>query len=143
MATIQKTDNLHLATEIYNLVNQNDIDHLRDHYAKNVTLESEGTHEKIKGRDGVVEYVRNFKTAFPDLQLKLTRQVVSTNYVVNEYTANGTHHGPLHSPTGDIRPTGRAISVPVCEVMHMKDGEIISSRQYWDSATLLNQLGVI
>ena len=139
----KRSENLQLVTDFYDLVNRNDMDGVSDHIARNIALRSLPTQQKIKGRKDVLEYVRDLKTAFPDLKLKLSRQVVGTTYVVSEYTASGTHRGTFHSPLGNVLPTGRSINVPICEVLEVHSGKIVSARQYYDSATLLNQLGAI
>ena len=87
--------------------------------------------------------MQGFKTAFPDCTVNLTKQIATENYVVSEFVARGTHKGPLVGPGGEIPATGRSIDYPVCEVWEFKDGKLFRLRNYFDSATLLQQLGVI
>jgi predicted ester cyclase len=50
----------------------------------------------------------------------------------------GTHTGPLQ----DIAPTGRSVALPGCNVIELRDGLIYREADYFDTATMLKQLGV-
>ena len=62
--------------------------------------------------------------------------------VVLELTWRGTHKGPLQTPTGQIAATGKPIEIEACQVYRIADGKPQSMRQYFDMATMLQQLGV-
>ena len=36
----------------------------------------------------------------------------------------GTHLGPLHLPAGTLRPTGKRMDAPCCDVFELVDGKI-------------------
>jgi ketosteroid isomerase-like protein len=63
--------------------------------------------------------------------------------VVVEFRGRGTHTGPLANPAGDIRATGRKVDIPFCQVYRLKGGKIVSSRLYFDTATMMGQLGLL
>jgi limonene-1,2-epoxide hydrolase len=42
----------------------------------------------------------------------------------------------------NINPTNRRVSVPVCGVLEVRDNKIYSEHEYWDSNTVLQQMGV-
>jgi len=136
------TDNIALAKDIYALVSKNDVGKLADLYADNAVLISIPWNTTFRGRNGILDFVRAFKTAFPDLKLNLTHQVAEDDFVVTEYVARGTHKGVFVSPMGDISPTNRNIEIPVCEVVQFKDGKMVTCRQYWDTGTFARQLGL-
>jgi hypothetical protein len=54
----------------------------------------------------------------------------------------GKHAGVLKTPSGDIPPTGRAIELPFCEVYRFQGGKISACNLYFDTGTLLRQLGL-
>ena len=57
-----------------------------------------------------------------------------------EFTVEGTNDGPL----GSMKPTGRKMSLPFCEICRFdKQGRIVSGGCYYDQYTLLTQLGHI
>ena len=56
------------------------------------------------------------------------------------FTVLGTNDGPL----GSLKPTGRKMSLPFCEICHFdKEGHVVSGSCYYDQYTLLTQLGHI
>jgi hypothetical protein len=60
--------------------------------------------------------------------------------VVAQFTVEGTNDGPL----GSLKPTGRKMSLPFCEICHFdKQGRIVSGGCYYAQYTLLTQLGHI
>ena len=42
-----------------------------------------------------------------------------------------------------IAATGRSFSLPYVDIFQARDGKFVSHRIYWDSITLLTQLGVM
>ena len=138
-----ETDNLSLAKDIYDLVSKNDLNRLGMLYADNAVLVNMAWNTAYRGRHGVLEYVRNFKTAFPDLKLNVSHQVAEEEFVITELVMRGTHKGVFVTPMGNISPTNRFIEVPMCGVLQFKDGKMVSSRQYFDTGTLMRQLGLI
>ena len=60
--------------------------------------------------------------------------------VIARFTAEGTNDGPL----GSLKPTGRRMTLPFCEICHFdQQGQIVSGSCYYDQYTLLTQLGHI
>ena len=51
--------------------------------------------------------------------------------------------GALHSPAGDIAPTGRAVAVDYIHVLRFRDGKHISFNLMFDRLLMLEQLGLI
>jgi predicted ester cyclase len=59
--------------------------------------------------------------------------------VIVEFDLLGTHRGPLRG----IPPTGRQFRCPVVALFLFADDRIVCERVYFDSATILRQLGLI
>ena len=62
---------------------------------------------------------------------------------VEEGTFSGTHEGVLHTPSGDVPPTGRAVSLPYIHVLRFRDGLHVSFNLIFDRLLMLEQLGLI
>jgi steroid delta-isomerase-like uncharacterized protein len=97
----------------------------------------------LRGPEGLRQWFQGFLRAFPDVNAELTNVLVAGDWVVTEHTGRGTHTGPLVSPAGEIPPTGRSIEVQIAEVCRMQDGKLVLLRAYYDSATMLRQLGLL
>src|SRR5260370_41557592 len=63
----------------------------------------------LRGRDQVKEYMKLFWSAFPDMKVSESYQVIAGATAVTESTYSATHTGPLRTPNGDIPATGRPV----------------------------------
>jgi steroid delta-isomerase-like uncharacterized protein len=95
------------------------------------------------GPEGVRRYCEEWATAFPDARCDITGVVASESGVVVEFVGRGTHSGPLATPMGDIPATNRYAELPCCEVYDLRDGKLARLRLYFDTGTLLRQLGLV
>jgi len=100
-------------------------------HGRNVTLNS---------RDKFREWTEAWAKAFSDGRIMNREYIDAGDTVVAQFTAVGTNDGPF----GSLKPTGRKMSLPFCEICHFdKEGRIISGGCYYDQYTLLTQLGHI
>ena len=95
-----------------------------------------------RGPQGYRHDYERWRTAFPDGTVEITKVIAEGDWVVVEYTNSGTNTGPLRTAIGDFPPTNRKIKVKYCSVMQIKDGKVISGRDYYDVSTILRQLGL-
>ena len=100
------------------------------------------TARKVQGADEVIALWQGWATAFPDSRATFHQELTSGNMVVLEHTWNGTHSGPLQMPTGTIPATGKSINLRACAVVEIVGDKAKLTRQYFDMATLLQQIGV-
>ena len=94
------------------------------------------------GPQGYKNDYERWRTAFPDGTVKITNVIAEGDWVVVEFTNSGTNTGPLRTAVGDFPPTNRKIEVSYCSVMQIKNGKVISGRDYYDVNTILHQLGL-
>jgi steroid delta-isomerase-like uncharacterized protein len=97
---------------------------------------------RAQGPDQVLAVWKGWAAAMPDSKATFHDAFVSGNTVVLELTWRGTHTGPLETPAGPIPPTGKRFELRACQVVEIAGGKTKSVRQYFDMATLLQQLGV-
>lgn len=97
-----------------------------------------GDGEIHKGVDAGIAVGEMYTRAFPDLQLDITNMYVDGNKVITEFVGRGTHQGELEG----IAPTGKKVQIPICNIIEIRDNKIYSEHEYWDSAVLMQQLGV-
>lgn len=89
-------------------------------------------------------YLQNFLTAFPGSQFEVWLTVTGGDYVVDHWSIDATHTGPLYSPSGAaIPPTGKSITVKGTLTSEVKDGKVVRTWGYFDMAALLAQLGLL
>jgi steroid delta-isomerase-like uncharacterized protein len=97
-----------------------------------------GTGEVYDGREEVARYFRETRTAFPDQRNELIALHHCDDAVIVEANLYGTHRGPLRG----LPPTGRAFEMRFCAVFVFEDERLVCERVYFDSSTILRQLGV-
>ncbi len=97
----------------------------------------------LPGAEGYKQFVMFFAEAFPDSTVEITNLFATDEQVVLEYTGRGTNTGPLHMPMGDIPATGRKGELRICDVMQIQNGKIINYHSYYDTITLMQQLGLV
>lgn len=95
-----------------------------------------------KGPEGYRKDYERWRAAFPDGTVEITKIIAEDGWVVIEYTNSGTNTGPLKTAIGEFPPTNRKIEVKYCSVMEIKNGKVISGRDYYDVNTILRQLGL-
>jgi hypothetical protein len=96
-----------------------------------------------QGKAACVEFYGGWLAAFPDGHVEVHNVHFIDDVAVEEGTFSGTHNGVLHTPTGDIPPTSRAMSVEYIQVLRFRDGEHISFNLVFDRLQMLEQLGLV
>jgi steroid delta-isomerase-like uncharacterized protein len=100
------------------------------------------TQRKIQGLNQVIECWQGWARAFPDSKATFHNAIASGNIVCIELSWRGTHTGPLELPTGSVPATNRSIDVRSCQVFEMLENKAQIIRQYFDIATMMQQLGL-
>jgi predicted ester cyclase len=96
----------------------------------------------FEGPDGFRQFAGGFIDAFPDIAIESTNLFASDDQVASEFRVRGTHTGTLRGPGGDIPPTQNRIDYPVAEVWRLRDSRVTELHNYFDSGTLMRQLGL-
>lgn len=127
-----------IALEMLEKVNARDLDGFREALHPDYTYRGADGVEQ-KGPDVGVGVVETFTTAFPDLKLTLRHQFTDGDVSIVEFRATGTHRAELEG----IPATGKSIDVNVIDVITVRDGKVLSEREYYDQLGMMQQLGVI
>jgi steroid delta-isomerase-like uncharacterized protein len=91
--------------------------------------------------DGEVEVDRYFeetRTAFPDQRNELIALHHSDDAVIIEAMLYGTHRGSFRG----LPPTGRKFEMRFCAMFLFEEDRLVCERVYFDSNTVLRQLGI-
>jgi steroid delta-isomerase-like uncharacterized protein len=96
-----------------------------------------------QGRAACAAFFGSWFQAFPDTHVEVHAVNFAGDMAVEEGTFTGTHDGILHTPTGEIPPTGRAVSVPYIQVLHFRDGKHTSFNLMFDRLQMLEQLELV
>src|SRR6476646_8613903 len=97
------------------------------------------TGQVFDGADQVMEYYRTSRAAFPDQRNEIHSLRHADDAVVVEFDLLGTHRGEFVG----IEPTGRAFRCRMAAIFEFAGDRITCERIYFDSGTILRQLGLL
>lgn len=83
---------------------------------------------------------------FPDFTFEILQVLSQHDRVVLQLRMRGTHQGEFRfrgtgSMEAGLAPTQRSFDLPGCAVHEIRAGKIVRLWAYWDTATLLRQIG--
>ena len=130
-----------IAREQIAAFNSGDWERLRAGLASDSRYEELGTARTSDGPEQIVELFKGWKQAFPDAVGTVTSAIASGNTAALEVTWNGTHTGPLVTAEGTIPASGKRQQTPGAIFFTFAGDKIKASRHYFDSLTLLKQIG--
>jgi steroid delta-isomerase-like uncharacterized protein len=96
------------------------------------------TGDVFDGEAEVAAYFEETRTAFPDQRNELISLHHSDDAVLVEAMLYGTHDGPFRG----LPPTGRSFEMQFLAVFVFEEDRLVCERVYFDSATILRQLGI-
>ena len=94
--------------------------------------------EVYDGADEVMAHWREFDRAFPDQQIEIVKLHTADDAVLMEAIARGTHTGPFRG----LPPTGRKWEQQFLAIFVFEDDGLVCERVYYDTSTVLQQLGI-
>jgi steroid delta-isomerase-like uncharacterized protein len=97
-----------------------------------------GTGDVYDGADEVARYFDETRTAFPDQRNELIALHHADDAVIVEANLYGTHEGPFRG----LPPTGRRFEMRFIAVFVFDEDRLVCERVYFDSNTVLRQLGI-
>jgi len=105
-----------------------------------VTYEEKATGQYARGADQVIEALKRWTAAFPDLVPTITKLAVCNGVAVAEVTWEGTQTRSLAGPLGLIPPSGNRAAVAAAIVYTFAGHRIKEIRPYFDLLTILRQV---
>ena len=96
------------------------------------------TGEVIDGESEVAHYYRETRAAFPDQRNEVVAIHHAADAVIVEFDLLGTHEGVFRG----VPPTGRSFRCRMAAVFEFEGESLVCERVYFDSATILRQLGL-
>jgi steroid delta-isomerase-like uncharacterized protein len=96
------------------------------------------TDEVHDGERAVAAYYEETRAAFPDQRNELIALHHADDAVIVEFELKGTHDGPFRG----LPPTGRSFSARMVALFLFEGERLVCERVYFDSATIMRQLGI-
>ena len=96
-----------------------------------------------EGKAACAAFFGSWFVAFPDARVQVQAVHIVDDVAVEEGTFMGTQNGVLHSPMGDIPPTGRSVQLEYIHVLRFRDGKHVSFHLMFDRLMMLEQLDLV
>lgn len=122
--------------------NAHDEARIRELNGENSIIEAPGD-VHLEGRDAATEYGMAWLRAFPDARLTVTHELTDGDWVIQEFTFEGTHGGTLSSPAGDIPATNKRLNGRGVQLFKVEGDVVTDTRLYFDQVEVMTQLGLM
>jgi steroid delta-isomerase-like uncharacterized protein len=94
---------------------------------------------EIHGPEAMKQFVRTYRTAFPDYACTIEAQIAEADVVVTRWTVRGTQDGELMG----IPPTGKHVTLTGIVMDRLVDGKLVETWLQADVLGMLQQLGAM
>lgn len=136
-------DNVKIAREFYAAWNDRDFERSAALVADDCEILIVGTGERYIGPEGAITFDHMWADAFPDGRVEIKETIAEGDRVAMIFRGRGTHTGTLKSSAGEIPATGREVTLDLCDVYEIRGGKVQRLHTYFDSGSLLTQLGLM
>ncbi len=131
----------HAATmrRLYDLLSAGDVEGFGTFLAEDF-VEHEETPGLSPTKDGVLDFFRMYRAAFPDLRMDPEDVLGSADKVVARVRATGTHQGEFMG----MPPTGKSVDVQLIDIIRFGDDGL--AHEHWgvvDMLAMMQQLGAV
>jgi steroid delta-isomerase-like uncharacterized protein len=131
-----------IVQKLWRLHNKNDRDGVLALLAPDFKAYS-STRAEPANRETFAMTIGMFNNAISDIHDEIVTLVAEGDYVVAEMVETGRWTGPLEFPGKSVPPTNRSYRTPMVELIHFdSEGSISEIRNYYDTASLTQQLGL-
>jgi steroid delta-isomerase-like uncharacterized protein len=122
--------------------NDHDVDAIVSMHTEDSVFENHTTGDAYIGKDAIAKAITGIFSVFPDLTFEARSQYIRDDLVVQEWTARGTHEGPMTRSGIEVEATGRQVEYRGMDIIPIRDGLVARKDVYSDGVTLLRQLGL-
>ncbi|MBA3432166.1 MAG: ester cyclase [Actinobacteria bacterium] len=99
-----------------------------------------GLPPSMANREGVKQFAKMLRSAFPDYELTHDDTILADDKVVIRWTNRaGTHQGDFLG----VAATGAEASSTGIDIFRIADGQIVELHQFWDQMGVTVQLGLL
>ena len=127
-----------LMRQIYDVINTGDVDRADELLAEDM-VEHEEFPGLDPGREGFKQFVRTFRSAFPDLRFEIEDMIAEGDRVAARVTMTGTHEGEFMG----MPASGKQIRVSSIDIGRFENGKGVEHWGATDTMAMMQQLGAL
>jgi carboxymethylenebutenolidase len=79
----------------------------------------------------------------PDFRLTAVSRTLGVDSIVDEFIAHFTHTTVIDWLLPGVKPTGRAVEIPMVAIVRFEGEKVAHEHIYWDQASVLVQVGLL
>jgi steroid delta-isomerase-like uncharacterized protein len=136
-------DAMALGTELIELFNRRDFAGILAAGGGQVDYTEIGTGRHITDPDEFVAALEGWTTALPDVRGTVLSAMRDGDRLAIEIQWEGTHTGPLETPSGTLPASGNRTSTRAVEIHTIRDGRVVDTTHYLDVLGLLTQISAV
>ena len=129
------------ARDAVSAFNDNDWGKYQDLFTSDCLYDEVGTSRRLEGLDAIVQALKGWKEAMPDVKGTVTNAVSTGSTVTLEVTWKGTHTGPLQGPSGTVPATGKQQTTRAGWVLDFEGGKVNLKQELNKHINLILTLG--
>jgi len=127
-----------LATQILeNLYSKGDMSVVDEIVSNDYVYRAPGL--EVRGPGELKEFVTEYRTAFPDLNVRIDDMLIDGEKVATCFTMSGTHEGDFDG----LAPTHKTVEATGVLISRYENGKLVEDWDQFDMLGLLQQLGVV
>ena len=123
----------------YDSISEGELDRFGELMADDF-IEHEETPGLAPTKEGVLEFFRMYRVAFPDMRMDIEEVLVSGDKAVVRARVTGTHQGEFIG----MPATGKSVDVKLIDIMRFGDDGL--AHEHWgviDALAMMQQLGAV
>ena len=114
---------------------------VEDVFAPEIIARTSTFPEDIVGLEGIKNWVKFARTAFPDMHMTFDEIIVKGDKIVARFTVTGTNTGPMSMPFGELPPTGKKVRFTGIGIDRVQNGKITEEIVVYNVLDMMLQLG--
>jgi predicted ester cyclase len=122
--------------------NAHDESRIRELNADNTKFEAPGD-IKMEGGEAATQYAMGWLRAFPDARITVHNELAEGDWIVQEFTFEGSHEDILATPAGDIPATHKRLNGRGVQIFKVEGEVVTDTRLYFDQVQVMTQLGLM
>src|SRR4029079_10960782 len=137
------TDLGRATADLIDAFNVADWDRMRGPLADDVAYAETGTGRHVDGADAYLDLCHGWREAFPDVVGTITDSAAGEGRPVRQILWQGTHTGPLETPSGPVLPSGNRVMADASFWARFEGDRIHEMHHHLDVLALLQQIGAL
>jgi hypothetical protein len=106
-------------------------------FAQNIDYTDTARGLTMQGKEETTSWLDGWKTAFSDARVAEATYLDAGEWTIARFQGQGVNDGPL----GDLPATGEQMNLPFCELLRWQDGKVQEGAIYYDTTSMMVQLG--